>query len=103
MKSKNRDNMDSTERVNYTDSLLCLMDKPAKTPSDLAPGAKTRYDDWVVTHINQTLNIHSTVSKARLATPPLSLFLYPKPDGSIRGDKEKKEKNKRLTDPCPML
>lgn len=56
--------MSATERINYTDALLCLMDKPAKTPSDLAPGAKTRYDDWVVTHINQTLTIHGTVSSA---------------------------------------
>lgn len=54
--------MSVTERINYTDALNCLMDKPTKTPTDLAPGAKTRYDDWVVTHINQTLHIHSTVS-----------------------------------------
>lgn len=64
--------MNSTERINYTDSMLCLMDKPAKTPSDLAPGAKTRYDDWVATHINQTLSIHCTVSPEHTHPLPLA-------------------------------
>lgn len=41
---------------------------PAKTPSDLAEGAKTRYDDWIVTHINQTLKIHGTVSTCILVS-----------------------------------
>lgn len=39
--------------------MLCLQSKPAKTPSTLAEGAKTRYDDFVVTHINQTNYIHA--------------------------------------------
>lgn len=55
------ENLTTDERVAYTDALNCLMDKPAKTPSDVVPGAKTRYDDFIVTHINQTLTIHSTV------------------------------------------
>lgn len=38
------------------------MEQPAKTPSSLAPGAKTRYDDYIVTHINQTLTIHMTAN-----------------------------------------
>lgn len=59
----------SEERIAYTDALNCLMDKPAKTPSDIAPGAKTRYDDFIVTHINQTLSIHSTVGSS---TDPIS-------------------------------
>lgn len=66
--------MSNAERVNYTDSLNCLMSKPAKTPSDLAPGAKTRYDDWVATHINQTLHIHCTVSEKSTSPPPPSPF-----------------------------
>jgi tyrosinase len=52
------ENLTNDERISYTDALKCLMDLPAKTPSSLAPGAKSRYDDWVVTHINQTLTIH---------------------------------------------
>lgn len=37
---------------------MCLQGKQPQTPSSLAPGAKTRFDDWVVTHINQTSTIH---------------------------------------------
>jgi tyrosinase len=38
----------------------CLAKKPAKTPAGIAAGAKSRYDDLVATHINQTLSIHGT-------------------------------------------
>jgi hypothetical protein len=40
----------------------CLMAAPSKIPPGLAPGAKSRYDDFVVTHVNQTLTIHFTGS-----------------------------------------
>ncbi|OMP88497.1 Tyrosinase [Diplodia seriata] len=50
------------ERIEYSNAVLCLQKKAAKTPSELAPGAKTRYDDWVATHINQTNYIHVTAS-----------------------------------------
>ncbi|KAH8655364.1 putative tyrosinase [Xylariales sp. PMI_506] len=36
------------------------MNSPSKTPSDLAPGTKSRYDDFVAVHVNQTQTIHST-------------------------------------------
>lgn len=49
------------EKKAYINSVLCLQRLPARTPSDLAAGAKTRYDDFVATHINQTLLIHRTV------------------------------------------
>lgn len=65
------ENLTSDERIAYTDALNCLMEKPAKTPSDVAPGAKTRYDDFIVTHINQTLSIHSTVSISAHAWPQI--------------------------------
>ncbi|EOD47694.1 Tyrosinase [Neofusicoccum parvum] len=48
----------SEERIAYTDAVLCLQKSEPKTPSALAPGAKTRYDDWVAAHINQTNYIH---------------------------------------------
>lgn len=57
-----RGTLSSKERTDYTSAVLCLQKKTAKTPSILAPGAKTRYDDFVATHINQTLTIHYTVS-----------------------------------------
>lgn len=54
-------NLSGDERIAYTDALLCLIALPPKTPSDLA-GAQSRFDDFVVTHINQTTTIHNTVS-----------------------------------------
>ncbi|TIA61904.1 Di-copper centre-containing protein [Aureobasidium pullulans] len=48
------------ERITYTDAVLCLQNKAAKSPASWAPGAKSRYDDWVATHIDQTLRIHYT-------------------------------------------
>ncbi|KAJ5602105.1 Di-copper centre-containing protein [Penicillium lagena] len=48
------------DKREYIDSVLCLQRLPARTPSKLAPGAKTRFDDFVVTHINKTMEIHYT-------------------------------------------
>jgi tyrosinase len=48
------------ERIAYTDAVRCLQNKPAKSPASWASGAKTRYDDWVATHIDQTPRIHYT-------------------------------------------
>ncbi|CAI6334436.1 unnamed protein product [Periconia digitata] len=48
------------EKKEYIAAVQCLAEKPSKTPSELAPGAKSRYDDFVATHINQTLSIHGT-------------------------------------------
>lgn len=53
--------MSEADRKNYTDAVTCLQNLPANTPSDLVPGAKSRYDDFVAAHINQTLTIHETV------------------------------------------
>ncbi|KAH6671794.1 tyrosinase [Halenospora varia] len=54
--------LSTTERKSYTDAVLCLMSKPAKTDQTQVPGAKTRYDDFLFTHINQTLTIHGTAN-----------------------------------------
>lgn len=48
------------ERKAYTDAVVCLQAKQTKTPASLLPGARSRFDDWVGTHINQTLTIHYT-------------------------------------------
>jgi tyrosinase len=55
--------LSNQERKAYTDAVVCLQKKQAKTPSELVPGAKSRYDDWVATHVNQTQTIHYTVSR----------------------------------------
>ncbi|KAF7719048.1 Uncharacterized protein PECH_000230 [Penicillium ucsense] len=48
------------ERKDYIDAILCLQRLPPQTPAAMAAGAKTRYDDFVATHINQTWHIHRT-------------------------------------------
>jgi hypothetical protein len=58
----NRSTLSSGEKLNYIKAVQCMSTSPAKTPAGIAAGAKNRYDDFVVTHINQTLSIHGTVS-----------------------------------------
>jgi hypothetical protein len=48
------------EKIAYIDAVKCLMDKPSKSGAAI-PGAKSRFDDFVGVHINQTLSIHITV------------------------------------------
>ena len=52
------------ERREYIEAILCLQRLPSQTPPDLAPGAKSRYDDYVSTHINQTTFIHRSVGSS---------------------------------------
>ncbi|GAB7347301.1 hypothetical protein MBLNU459_g3384t1 [Dothideomycetes sp. NU459] len=51
--------LNTTEKKAYISAVKCLMSKPSISGS-IAPGAKSRYDDFVATHINQTLTIHGT-------------------------------------------
>ena len=37
-----------------------MMSKPAISPAEAVPGARSRYDDFVAAHVNQTMTIHST-------------------------------------------
>ncbi|KAG9499529.1 hypothetical protein J7337_007985 [Fusarium musae] len=48
------------ERKAYINAVLCLRKKPSKGDPSFAPGARTRYDDFVAVHINQTRSIHAT-------------------------------------------
>ncbi|EKD21813.1 putative tyrosinase central domain protein [Drepanopeziza brunnea f. sp. 'multigermtubi' MB_m1] len=52
--------LSSEERIAYTDAVLCFQKKAPLTPTSLIPGVRSRYDDFVGTHINQTQNIHYT-------------------------------------------
>ncbi|KXH67077.1 hypothetical protein CSAL01_01354 [Colletotrichum salicis] len=52
--------MSRVEKLDYVNAVKCLQSKPARTPTSESPGAKTRFDDFVATHINQTLTIHYT-------------------------------------------
>ncbi|KAG0146059.1 hypothetical protein CROQUDRAFT_44897 [Cronartium quercuum f. sp. fusiforme G11] len=50
------------ERKEYTDAVLCLQSKPPRTNTHDAPGVKSRYDDFVATHIKQSQHIHATAT-----------------------------------------
>lgn len=47
-----------SERTSYIDAVLCMQSSPSHLNNTLVPGAKTRLDDFVATHINQTRSIH---------------------------------------------
>ena len=48
------------ERLDYIKAVKCLMELPGRTPRSVAPGARSRFDDFTVVHIQQTLQIHYT-------------------------------------------
>ncbi|KAK3319501.1 tyrosinase-like protein [Cercophora scortea] len=50
--------LSKTERLAYVNAVKCLQSLPPRTPASVAPGAKSRFDDFTVTHIQQTLSIH---------------------------------------------
>lgn len=52
--------LSAEERITYTNAVQCLQTKSAISPKSWAPGVRTRFDDWVATHIDQTLRIHYT-------------------------------------------
>ena len=50
------------ERSEYIRAVKCLLTKPSKLEAGKYPGAKSRYDDFVVVHMNMTPSVHGTVS-----------------------------------------
>jgi tyrosinase len=52
--------MSTTERKAYISAVQCMFSSPSKSDPARVPGARTRYDDFVGQHINQTLFIHGT-------------------------------------------
>ena len=60
--TQHRGDISKKERREYIAAMLCLMSRPSRLDQTEYPGAKTRYDDFVAVHINQTLAIHGTVS-----------------------------------------
>ncbi|KAJ5280486.1 hypothetical protein N7478_005858 [Penicillium angulare] len=47
-----------TEKRSYIEAFLCLTEIPTITPRYLAPGTRSRFDDFVAVHINQSYHIH---------------------------------------------
>ncbi|KAI8627356.1 Di-copper centre-containing protein [Xylariaceae sp. FL1651] len=52
--------LSAADRKAYIKAVLCVTNSPSKLDHTKYPGAKTRYDDFVAVHINQTMSIHST-------------------------------------------
>ncbi|KAI7780572.1 hypothetical protein LA080_015855 [Diaporthe eres] len=52
--------LSSVEKKEYIGAVQCLLKLPSKSDPTFAPGARSRYDDFVAVHINQTLSIHGT-------------------------------------------
>jgi tyrosinase len=63
-----RSTLSEHQKLNYIDAVKCLGKKRAKTPAAIASGAKSRFDDFIVTHILQTTSIHGTVCQGRITT-----------------------------------
>jgi hypothetical protein len=49
------------ERTDYINAVKCLIAAPSKLSATQYPGAKSRFDDFVVVHINMTMHVHDTV------------------------------------------
>ncbi|ROV93754.1 hypothetical protein VSDG_06984 [Cytospora chrysosperma] len=54
------DSFTTDEKKDYIRAVRCLQTTPSLTPSELGSGIKSRYDDFIATHMNQTLSIHFT-------------------------------------------
>lgn len=52
--------MSAKERKAYSSAVKCMYTSPSKSDPTLVPGARSRYDDFVGQHINQTRTIHGT-------------------------------------------
>lgn len=55
-----RSTFSTAEKKAYISAVQCLAQLPSKTPKEVCPGCRNRYDDFVATHIQQTFNIHVT-------------------------------------------
>jgi len=53
--------MFDNEHLSYVNAIKCLQNLPGKT-GHLYPGVRSRYDDYVATHITTTELYHYTVS-----------------------------------------
>ncbi|KAJ0123969.1 Tyrosinase [Diaporthe amygdali] len=47
-----------SDQMSYLDAVDCILNKPSLTPPFNGSGVKSRYDDLLYTHIQQTFSIH---------------------------------------------
>lgn len=50
------------EKLEYIRAVNCIRKQPSKLPAGKYPGAHSRYDDFVVVHMNMTPSVHSTAN-----------------------------------------
>ncbi|CRK14437.1 hypothetical protein BN1723_010336 [Verticillium longisporum] len=62
IKRKEWSSLTRGERRLYIKAVKCLHSRPSKYPRSEAPGARSRFDDFVVTHVQQTMSIHGTAN-----------------------------------------
>lgn len=56
-----RSSLSKQHRIDYTTAVRCLQKKPHAFPSAQVPGARSRFDDVIATHIFQAPYIHFSV------------------------------------------
>jgi len=59
-----RGDLSIDQRKDYVRAVLCLQALPAKTTA-WAPGAKSRFDDFIVVHVQMTRQVHASVRAPR--------------------------------------
>jgi tyrosinase len=55
-------NLSKDERIEYIRAVKCILKAPSKLPTGMYPGAKSRYDDFTVVHMNMTPTVHATAN-----------------------------------------
>ncbi|KAJ4292570.1 hypothetical protein N0V90_009233 [Kalmusia sp. IMI 367209] len=50
------------EKLEYIRAVNCIRKQPSQLPAGKYPGAKSRYDDFIVVHMNMTPSVHSTAN-----------------------------------------
>ncbi|EMR89560.1 hypothetical protein ACHAPC_005106 [Botrytis cinerea] len=60
IKRREWSDLSGQDRIAYTNAVLCLQSKEPITPSEVVPGVRSRFDDFVAAHINQSFTIHGT-------------------------------------------
>ncbi|KAF7888887.1 hypothetical protein EAF00_009187 [Botryotinia globosa] len=63
IKRREWSDLSGADRSAHTNAVLCLQSKKPITSSEVVPGVRSRFDDFVATHVNQSFTIHATVGQ----------------------------------------
>ncbi|KAK3392845.1 hypothetical protein B0H63DRAFT_2337 [Podospora didyma] len=59
LRRKEWGDLSKKDRLSYINAVYCLASKPGTTPHSQVPGARTLFDDFVVSHIQQKPFVHA--------------------------------------------